>query len=432
MILVREKVMAQLLPYKEEMERRSREGIEKYRKGDFTLHIDVPIGTPVTVRQRTHSFRFGTTAFMLGCFEEKWKERVYREKFASLFNQAVVPLYWSDLEPVEGQPRFSVDSEYIYRRPPVDVCLDFCEEYGIEPKGHCLVWNHFLPAWLSGYTEAERRAIVERRFSQISARYADKIPVLDIVNESASNYNHGRRGLFENYDEYGLMLGGKYFAHNVKVLNETNEAIWRDFATEGKYCAWNMQLRDFFAKGLPIDELGLQYHLFARAEQMTSHDTQRIFLNGRNMMDALDMFASYGLPMNISEITIPSFPGRVEENEALQAELVELYYKLWFSIPNMRAIVWWNMVDGYAAYAPLGTESGENYYCAGLLRFDMTEKPAYRVLDRLINHEWKTSLVLQNEEGGISFRGFFGEYEIEVGEKKYTVTLDTDRKEIRL
>ena len=432
MTLDRERVLAQILPYKEEMEQRCAEGIEKYRKGDFTLYIDAPEGTPITVRQKTHKFLFGTTAFMLGSFEEEWKEPVYKEKFAKIFNQAVVPLYWSDLEPEEGHLRFSKESEHIYRRPPVDLCLAFCEEYGLSPKGHCLVWNHFVPSWLAKYSPDERRAIVERRFHEIATRYTDKIPAFDIVNESASNYNHGRQSLFEGYDEYALMLGGKYFPHNIKILNETNEAIWRDFATEGKYCAFHMQLRDFVAKGYPIDQIGLQFHMFCRAEELTSRKTQNIFLNGRNMMDALDLFNSYGLPMVVSEITIPSFPGRVAENEALQAELVELYYKLWFSIPNMDSIVWWNLVDGYAAYAPLGSEDGENYYCGGLLHFDMTEKPAYRVLDRLINHEWKTNLEVKVQGGSLAFRGFYGEYEVVVGDEVYTVSLDTDKKEIKL
>ena len=107
-------------------------------------------------------------------------------------------------------------------------------------------------------------------------------------------------------------------------------------------------------------------------------------------------------------------------------------YKLWFSIPNMRSIVWWNLVDGYAAYAPLGSETGENYYCAGLLRFDMTEKPAYAALDRLINHEWKTNLTASVEDGKISFRGFYGEYEIQIGDECISVTLDTDGKTVAL
>ena len=75
---------------------------------------------------------------------------------------------------------------------------------------------------------------MERRFKEIADEYSNKIPSFDIVNESASNYHHGAKRLFENYDEYGMLLGEKYFPNNRKILNETNEAIWRDYRTEGK------------------------------------------------------------------------------------------------------------------------------------------------------------------------------------------------------
>jgi hypothetical protein len=87
----------------------------------------------------------------------------------------------------------------------------------------------------------------------------------------------------------------------------------------------------------------------------------------------------------------------------------------------MKSIVWWNLCDGYAAYAPLGSEEGENQYAGGLCRFDMSPKPAYLALDRLINHEWRTNLACDCE-GEISFRGFFGEYEIEVSDGVSTET----------
>ena len=102
----------------------------------------------------------------------------------------------------------------------------------------------------------------------------------------------------------------------------------------------------------------------------------------------------------------------------------------------MKSIVWWNMVDGYAAYAPLGSEDGENKFAGGLVHFDMTKKPAYETLDRLINHEWKTEADAVVENGEYSFRGFYGEYEIETeseaGIEKHTVVFDDDGMKVVL
>jgi hypothetical protein len=99
----------------------------------------------------------------------------------------------------------------------------------------------------------------------------------------------------------------------------------------------------------------------------------------------------------------------------------------------MKSIVWWNMVDGYAAYAPLGSNVGENRCGGGLLRFDMSRKPAYEVLDNLINKEWNTSFeTVVDKNGELSFRGFYGEYEVIVDDNTYTVNFDSDGLEISL
>ena len=61
-------------------------------------------------------------------------------------------------------------------------------------------------------------------------------------------------------------------------------------------------------------------------------------------------------------------------------------------------------------------------YFAGLLRNDCSEKPAYKVLDRLINKEWNTTLE-ENVSGLLRFSGFYGEYDIEAeyqGKKSIT------------
>ena len=428
----KENVIKSFIENKDSLEKRYNEGIEKYRKGNFTIKLDNVCDKTVQIKQTKHKFLFGCTAFMLNSFEKEEKEPIFKEKFSNLFNQAVVPFYWSDLEPQEGHLRFHKDCENIYRRPAPDIVLEFCKEYGIQPKGHCLTWNGFVPSWLAQYTPEERKKILERRFKEIAEEYADKIPSFDIVNESASNYNRGRKVLFEGYDEYGLELGGKYFPNNIKILNETNEAIWRDYRTEGKYMAFNMQLKDFVAKGLPFDEIGLQYHIFRTSEELQNYDVQQEYLDAQSMVEILDIFNAYGYPMHISEITIPG-SGQNAENEELQAFIVEQLYKTWFATENMKSIVWWNMVDGYAAYAPLGSNEGENRCGGGIIRFDMSEKPAYKVLDRLINNEWKTTLTTQtNEKGEITFRGFYGEYEVCVDGKVYTVNLDENGKEVTL
>lgn len=428
----REKVLYSFIEHKDELNERNKNGIEKYRKGNFKIKFTDDV-KEINIRQTKHKFLFGCTGFMLNSFETPEKEPEFKKLFANLFNQAVVPFYWSDLEPEEGKVRFDRNSKNIYRRPAPDIVIDFCKEYGIEPKGHCLTWSCFVPEWLEKYGADDRKRILERRFKEISERYADIIPSFDIINESASNYVVGKERLFEDYDAFSLELGGKYFKNNKKIINETNLAIWHNYThNQGKYMAFNMQLKEFLRMGLPIDEIGLQYHIFEKEENFENNKT---FLNAKYMMEILDIFDAYNLPMHISEVTVPCYSGRLIQNEEIQAELTEILYTTWFATRNMKSIVWWNLVDGYAAYAPLGSEQGENRYAAGLVHFDMTKKPSYNVLDRLINSEWKTNISDAVSGKEYSFKGFYGEYEIEVktanGTKKHTVMLDGS-KEITL
>ena len=88
----------------------------------------------------------------------------------------------------------------------------------------------------------------------------------------------------------------------------------------------------------------------------------------------------------------------------------------------MEAVIYWNLPDGYAAFAPLGDmTAGENKYHGGVLRFDLSEKPIYRALYRLFKEEWHTDESFKTEEK-IGFRGFYGEYEI---------TVSTDATELK-
>jgi len=74
----------------------------------------------------------------------------------------------------------------------------------------------------------------------------------------------------------------------------------------------------------------------------------------------------------------------------------------------MAGITWWNLGHGTAV-------KDENEAQGGLLDANLNPKRAYRELDRLINQEWKTTVILTTDEAGkASFRGFHGKYSAKV------------------
>lgn len=82
----------------------------------------------------------------------------------------------------------------------------------------------------------------------------------------------------------------------------------------------------------------------------------------------------------------------------------------------MEQIIYWNLVDGYAAFAPQGDmTAGENYYYGGLIRFDFTPKPSYYRIKDLIEKKWHTEQeIVTDKSGNANFRGFYGKYDVEI------------------
>ena len=134
------------------------------------------------------------------------------------------------------------------------------------------------------------------------------------------------------------------------------------------------------------------------------------FYNPKFIYDVLDTYADFNLPIQLTEITIPSYSNDPEDEE-IQAQILKNLYSIWFSHKNMESIVYWNMVEGYLGPV-LDMTQGENYYYGGFVRNDFTLKPAYETLYNLIHKQWHTKESVTGNE--LDFRGFYGNYDIKI------------------
>ena len=107
--------------------------------------------------------------------------------------------------------------------------------------------------------------------------------------------------------------------------------------------------------------------------------------------------------------TAPAMPGLNKPAPFFKADTthgprkLEDYRGKWlvlFSHPAVEAITWWDLTDrGAWKRAP-----------AGLLRADMSPKPAYEELKKLVKDKWWTRAAQKTAaDGTASFRGFLGE-----------------------
>ena len=143
--------------------------------------------THVKIRQKKHDFKYGANLFMLDeIVDSAEKNEMYKERFAAAFNLATLPFYWRDLEPEEGKPRYAKDSPRIYRRPAPDLCIEWCEAHGIEPKAHCLnyVSKFAHPEWATKDGVVREKMLLEKRFRELAERYAHRIPMWEVTNET--------------------------------------------------------------------------------------------------------------------------------------------------------------------------------------------------------------------------------------------------------
>lgn len=405
---------------KEQTDLRIKHGIETNRKGNAKIVFEGDTqNKDITVEAElvNHEFKFGANIFMLDEFETQDKNEIYRKKFPELFNLATVPFYWSDLEPIEGKPRYEKNSPKIYRRPAPDLCVEYCKENNIEPKCHCLNYENFSPNWLHNSTVDEVKRKLEKRFYEISQRYSKDILSFEVTNETLQSSVRQGTAFFNEDDfvEWSFKTADKYFPTNRLIINDYN--IWQPNLGQSnlfhKRVPYYMQIEKLLNSGIShIDSIGMQFHsFFSRADE---ENFAKERYNPEYLFNMLDCYATLGLAEQITEMTIPAYSAS-EEDEQIQSLLAQNVYKIFFSHPAMEAVIYWNIPDGYAAFAPLGDMSaGENMYYGGMLRHDLSEKPIFKDLKNLIRKEWHTHEVVKSCNGAAEWRGFYGDYKLKI------------------
>lgn len=419
------------------MNDRIKNGIENNRKGFAFIKVKDENGNAVKdatlkFKQKNHEFKHGANIFMLDEFETEEKNEIYKEKFKDAFNIATLPFYWDANEPEEGKTRYTKDSVKLYRRPAPDLCLEYCEKYGIEPKAHCLVYDVFTPYWARRSVN-EMKRLYEKRMEELSSLYKDKIPSWEVINETLYQTKPHDSAFFyaPDYIEWSFENARRYFPNNNLIINDYG-IMGQRVTNRAHYYLLNENLLN---KGVSIDTIGIQFHMFNKFEAVEKACADKTYFkmyDPLNIYGTLDLYSQLGKEIQITEITIPSYSWN-EDDEETQAQIIKNLYSMWFSHDAVNGAIYWNLADGYAAFAPLGDMTqGENYYHGGLLRHDMTPKRAFNVLKDLFTKEWITNTQTQTDDyGNASFKGFYGDYDVEIitNGKKYNKTLKLYKKE---
>ena len=265
---------------------------------------------------------------------------------------------------------------------------------GIRVKGHPLILAGACPAWVPQDPD-QTRELIHARITDMVRRYEHEIDVWDVVGDVTT-----AAGAQNGIGAWARKAGGVKLTADAlgwaRAANPHALLLYNDYKLDGDYSSLIEGLQ---RAGAPPDVLGLEAHMIG-----SEWPLQKVW-------QTAETFAHLKRRLHFSEITVLSDdPGAdhskswpsTPEGERRQADYVEQLYTLLFSHEAVEGIAWWNFVDGDWDRNP-----------GGLLRSDLSPKPAYDRLITLIRHKWMTNEVWKSDKRGmVELRGFAGSYKI--------------------
>jgi GH35 family endo-1,4-beta-xylanase len=354
------------------------ERIERYRKGDLTVHLTDAAGRPVAnadvrVRMTRHAFSFGSAVTAEMLVGQTPDAQRYRDEVARLFNRVVFEndMKWGQWD----RPR---DRDRTMR------ALEWLRSKDIEVRGHNLVWPGpgFTPReviQLKDDPTAMRKRIDDHIADEAGA-LRGKVVEWDVVNEPYTN-----RAIQEVLGDGELIrwfkLARAADPDAVLLLNDYPILTARP---DPHFDGFEKTIRFLKDGGAPIGGVGIQGHYGATLPPPAQ------------LLGGLDRLAKLGLPVAITELDIDT------TDEQLHADYLRDHTIACFSHPSVNEIIMWGFWEG-RHWKP----------AAAPYRRDWSKKPAAQAWEDLVFKRWWTDATVKTDANGrVAVRGFQGDYEI--------------------
>ena len=408
--LTAQTVQASAPPREESWEAGAAMRIEQCRNEDFAIEVrqggKTLAGAQVRLAMERHEFLFGCNIFKWGGCSNALENDNYQQLFAAVFNFATLPFYWSSYEPQKDRPEKAAKRN--------QQIAAWCATQSIRTKGHPLAWNYYDPAWAGSVDDAELYSRQMARVTENIAQFRSHIDTWDVINEVTEWDREDCRKRAPRttrimkahgaapYVKACFDAARKGLAQQAASKSPASLLLINDYETSEAYATLLVSLTT--PDGKPIyDAIGIQSHMHAG------------LWSNEKIREVCDRFARFGKPLHFTELTLlstlekfswdqhaPIGPTTPEGETWQRDELVRVYTML-FSHPAVEAITWWDFSDqGAWMNAP-----------AGLVRKDMSRKPAYDALKKLITQDWATHATLKTDASGrAGMRAFRGRYSI--------------------
>ena len=266
-------------------------------------------------------------------------ETEYAATAAREFNQ-VEPENAMKFGPIQPGPQ-------TFNWAPADVVVAFAQQHGMAVRGHNLVWHRQNPGWITSghFTADQLHSILQDHITKVVIHYHGQIYAWDVVNEAFNADGTLRSTIWA--DSPGIGMSGTayieqafrwahaadpkallfYNDYDAEVMNAKSDSIYR-------------MAKDFKARGVPLDGIGLQMHFKLDETRFASMEAN------------IKRIAELGLQVQITELDVRIPVGPSGEASAAdlrrQADVYRNAAEACLKFPQCTAIQTWGFTDKYS------------------------------------------------------------------------------------
>jgi len=263
-----------------------------------------------------------------------------------------------------------------------DAVVRFAQAHAMKVRGHCLVWDHNNPDWLThgNFSPGQLSKLLQEHITTVMKHYAGQVFAWDVVNEAFDENGHLRDSPWHNRPGIGL-AGTEYIEQAFVWAHRADPhalLFYNEAEAEGlnrKSDAVYEMARDFRRRGVPIDGVGLQMHI-----PNLEFDAATVAAN-------IARLTALGLQVHITELDVSlpldrswqarGTPQPARSDLLRQAEIYRSVVHVCLQNPGCTAIQTWGFTDKYSW---VGSHSHGTRGAALLFDSKYAPKPAYHAV----------------------------------------------------
>jgi len=268
----------------------------------------------------------------------------YHNYFSNVNYTTVLAQQYSIVTP-ENEMKWAAteQSQNVFTYDEGDQIVANAKKANQKVRGHNLCWGVYNPTWLTSgnFSGTQLQAILQNHINNVAGHYKGQLYSWDVVNEAVSDSPTPTEYLKTNVWYPAVPNYVDLAFQWAREVDPSAKLFYNDYGAEGSGsksdAVYNM-LKSMKERGIPVDGVGLQYHVSLGY----TPEIEDVIANIKRL-NAL------GLEVQITEMDVSFSGGNGNENDELQAQadIYGLVLKACLTAQNCSAFVTWGFTDKY-------------------------------------------------------------------------------------